>query len=991
MFRSPFLAAPGRSPRYPAFRIAFIFLFCIVGCGKQPPPESSTSYRRRRATLESTAQAIREKRWADADAMLRELTIAAPDDLQIGVLRVESLQSQGRVQDAIDELLRLADLHLDQEHLLRAQAAEILFDNQQYVSAISLLRRVTKDQPHRHAIRSRLAEMLNARGFRHEANNELRYLAGRIPLTFRELVALINPMSTWVTFEERPNITDTQLVERSGVLNVVAALRSRGEVRDALAVLEQSQEFKQSLPPAVAMYGWLLAMSQDEAELKSWVESAPVESRDYPAYWLAVGNLMLRDDPSTSVVCYLAAIRMEPHCTEAVDGLAQALQKQALSKEYRRVRQRRVDLAEVQSLGRKIVNNRATDPAFGIEMGRLLNELGRPIESLAWQESTIARVASRAPQLAILAEHKVKVLRRRPSCQVESRVLIELESPPIDRVFAKLGEVTQQSSVNSVAKSIQTNQPDTLPTPSQPTFVNVAEQVGLRFHYQNGPSSIKKAFRLFESLGSGVACLDFDLDGNTDLYLGQAGGDPPLQPSEHSNRIFRLASKRFIDVTEESFLPSFEYTLGVTSGDWNQDGFPDIVVGNLGVNELWINQGDGTFLPFEPTKEWSNGAFTTSIGIADLDRDSLPEIIEINYVDDDRVFRPIEYDTSGKPILLPGPKQFRPGLDRVFHAVGDGTARVETLGQASDASTGLGLMIADFDHDARNELFIANDQNPNQLWEAEDPWTDFAPALGLAYGTGGRPMACMGIAAADFDGNGWLDLHVTNFLDESSNLFLQTPSQTFVDRALAYQLDRSTLAMVGFGTQAFDYDNNSTADLVVGNGHIEDFRDQGKPFSMPTQILSRATRGFRVADVRGDSAYWDAEHLARGVATVDWNRDGRVDLVVTDLAEPIALLENRTEDVGNWMQLRLVGVKTERDAIGSRVTIAHDSASTVTQVRTGDGYLCKNENILFIGLGDSHSATVEVFWPSGVLQRFNNLRANQRWLLIESESAPLLD
>ncbi|MEL6109186.1 MAG: FG-GAP-like repeat-containing protein [Planctomycetota bacterium] len=977
-----------RRPLQP--RVAALALLAfLVGCS-QPSPKPETAPIEDGGTLQAAADAIREERWAFAEEILRKRMIATPDNLEVGVLWVELLCGRGSTEEAANELLRLSRVHAAERHLLCAQAAELRFEMKRYDSAIAILRQVTAEQPHRHEIRSRLAEMLNARGLRHEANLELRFLAGRIRLTTKELIALINPMQTWVTFEDRPELSDREAILKAGALNVVAALRSRGEFRDALTVLSQSEEFERRLPAAIAMYGWMLAMNQDESSLRSWVASAPESARQYPAYWLAVGNLLLREDSSASIGCFIAALRLEPHCAEAIEGLAQAFQRQGQAESYQRARQHRVDLDEVRGLGRKLATtpDPMLDAALGIEMGRLLNALGCPIESLAWQETTIARVSPAAPQLGVLAAHKEKVLERLPEGHVESLTLVGVEPMPVRDLLMTVAEIASRSVDSLPPKYVVGDAPaqqNTLPRPETPVFVDIAEKVGINFRYQNAPVPVEKAFRLFESLGSGIACLDFDLDGYTDLYLAQAGGSPPDELSQHSNVLLRSVSGRSVEVTRPSLIASFGYSLGVTCGDWNQDGFPDIVVGNLGVNELWINQGDGTFRSIEPSSEWSSGMFTASLGLADVDGDALPDIVETNYVDDDAVFRPIEYDGSGKPILLPGPKQFRPAVNRVFSGVGDGTARTKTLGDANAASTSLGLLVTDFDGDGANEIFVANDQNPNQFWDA-DVTKELAPSLGLAYGTGGRQMACMGVAAADFDGNGRLDLHVTNFLDECSNLYLQNGSHQFVDTAVAFGLDRSTVSKVGFGTQAFDYDNNSTMDLIIGNGHIEDLRDQGKPFSMRTQILSRTPEGFSLANIQGDPTYWDSTHLARGVAITDWNRDGRVDAVVSDLTHSVALLENQTEPVGHWLHVRLAGTKSERDAIGARATVRYEGGATHAQVQTGDGYLCKNEHRLYFGLGDAQSATIVIDWPSGLTQRFDDVPANGRWLLVETQS-----
>ena len=247
-------------------------------------------------------------------------------------------------------------------------------------------------------------------------------------------------------------------------------------------------------------------------------------------------------------------------------------------------------------------------------------------------------------------------------------------------------------------------------------------------------------------------------------------------------------------------------------------------------------------------------------------------------------------------------------------------------------------------------------------------------------------MGCMGIAAADFDGNGRTDLHVTNFENEWSNQYMQDEEGFFEDLVVSMGLDESSYAMVGFGTQAIDYDNNRSIDLVVGNGHIDDHTREGRGFEMPTMMLTRDGPGFRQQIVRGDSEYWDAGHLSRALATCDWNRDGRTDIVVTDLMQPFVLLENQTPTDHHWIELQLVGTTSERDSIGATATLRFGGSEAFGTANTGDGYMAKNEAVLHFGLGTINSVDrLEIRWPSGREQVLRNLPADKRWLVVEGE------
>ncbi|MGB7328951.1 MAG: ASPIC/UnbV domain-containing protein, partial [Rubripirellula sp.] len=212
-------------------------------------------------------------------------------------------------------------------------------------------------------------------------------------------------------------------------------------------------------------------------------------------------------------------------------------------------------------------------------------------------------------------------------------------------------------------------------------------------------------------------------------------------------------------------------------------------------------------------------------------------------------------------------------------------------------------------------------------------------------------------------------------------------SGTFEDCVVSYKLDVVTRKMLGFGTQAIDYDNDTVWDLIVGNGHIEDQTEKDSLFAMPTQVLAGREDGFLLQQCAGDDDYWNSAHFTRGMAKCDFNRDGLVDVVATDLKKDVVLLQNQTVTDNHWIQLELVGTSSERDAVGARVTIEIESKALVQAVQTGDGYLSKNESALFIGLGRAESIDqVRVQWPSGAQSLYRDLTCNHRWLLLEDQA-----
>ncbi len=981
-------------------KLLLLGMLLALGCSQNAKkPQSST------ASLADAESAFRVGDLDRTEKILQQVLLENPSQLDAELLMSQVLVAKGELLLAAEFLIESSGPHTELRPRLLAQASDLFFQCGRYDQGIKLLGQVVDEYPKQYEIRRRLADALNEKGRRFDANEHLRFLAGRTRLSIRELTTLINPLLTWRSFSQKPDLQDGEFVQAAGMLNVVAALRANGEVREALSVLESSPQLDDNEPSTVAMKGWLLALNQRYEELEQWISSIDSSCKRFPAYWLAQGELMLHRSDDLAVACFAEALRREPGSVDAVQGLVQSASlfrsKEVPSAAWedsfsaQALDERLLLIRESAELARAINASPQRALQLSGEMGRVMNAMGRYSESLAWQEAVLDRVAPDSANVTAIRKHKIATLAKYPSGMNVNEVLCGLTVDEFNDLKSRLNSVTQRKRKSSAESTLLDAKPR-FAKASIAKFVNVAHEVAVQHRHVNSSPPVQKEFRLYEALGSGVACLDFDQDGLVDLYLGQAGCVPTKQHSSKTNHLYRNNGQRFSRRTAASGTSDFQYTHGVTAGDWNQDGFPDLLIANIGVNRLLLNQGDGTFQVVAGDgaglgdSSWRKGMTTMSMAIADMTGDAIPDIFEVNYVDDARVFDPIERKPSGEPIVLPGPKHFRAAGDRVFVTSPDGTLSAESLGDLTDvASTGMGLLVTDLDGDQANDVFVANDQNANQLWRraADGSWADVAVLQGCAYGAGGRPMACMGIATADFNDDGRLDLHITNFSKEPSNLYLQNEHSVFQDASISRGLDQMTLPMVGFGTQVLDFDNNSTVDIVIGNGHIEDFRAKGDRFQMPTQLVTPSQEGYQLVDVVGDD-YWQKEHLARAVAKLDWNRDGLVDIAVTDLIDDFVLLENRSPETGNYLQIRLVGTASERDAIGASVTVETKNASYLQAVQTGDGYLCKNEACLFFGLGKQESVDrVEIKWPSGACETIAGLKANRRHIVVEGLTA----
>ncbi|MEE2936345.1 MAG: CRTAC1 family protein, partial [Planctomycetota bacterium] len=522
-------------------------------------------------------------------------------------------------------------------------------------------------------------------------------------------------------------------------------------------------------------------------------------------------------------------------------------------------------------------------------------------------------------------------------------------------------------------------------------FKNVADEVGLSHTYQVASQAVPYRFALYQSLGGGIAALDYDLDGVIDIHLAQGNGEPPSMVGELSNILYRNVDGCLVNVTESAGVQDTRYSVGLTAGDWNQDGFSDLVVANIGNKVLLINNGDGTFQRQVFDQDTEHKILTSSVAMGDLTGDSLPDLFSLRYVEDIEMLDRPKMNEQGD-VLTVSPSSFQPGIDSIAVNDGSGNMLHQNVSDSSDdASTGLGVVIADWDGKPGNEIFVGNDIRANQLWRRSpdnNNWIDIAAVSGCALGVGAIETASMGIAVADFDGNGQRDIHITNFYQEPVSLFMNRGG-IFQDRCVQYRLHRDSATVLGFGCQALDYNLDGRPDLAVTNGNIE--KAPGEPLEQSPQLFVNLGDQFKLLDVEDSSAYWQGEYLGRGMAKLDFNLDGKQDLLITHLGSPTALMENQTETDHHWLSVQLVGVDSERDAIGAQVDVYAGEQSWTNWIVGGDGYLCRNEPVVFFGLADTTSVDrVVVTWPNGQQQTYPEIPIDRRILLIQNDPQAFL-
>jgi hypothetical protein len=520
-------------------------------------------------------------------------------------------------------------------------------------------------------------------------------------------------------------------------------------------------------------------------------------------------------------------------------------------------------------------------------------------------------------------------------------------------------------------------------------FVDVTAQSGVDFVHVNGSTG---ELLLPEVIGSGGALLDYDNDGDLDLFAVQGGplrpGNDALAPKSRLYRNDTVAGRvRFTDVTETSGISVTGYGMGAATGDFNNDGWVDLYVTAMGPNRLLRNNGDGTFADVTKPSGTADGRWSTSATFFDYDADGWLDLFVVHYVDFGLGMKRGCFAADSSRDYC-NPAVYAPVPDRLFHNNRDGTfADVSSrAGFLRSPARGLGVMAADFNGDGWSDLYVANDGDANQLWinrAGTGAFADEGLLTGVAVNRTGQAQGSMGIDAGDIDGDGDDDLFVTNLDNEGNTLYRNVGRSLFEDRSVETGLFR--LGFTGFGARFLDYDNDGWLDLVVANGAVRRSRQQAQqgdafPLRQRNQLF-RNERG-RFADVTGTAGpAFAGLHVGRGIAAGDLDNDGDTDLVVFNNSGPARLLLNDIGHRQHWLGVRALDGR--RDALQARITVVDGRGRTLVRRIQADGSYCAagDSRVLF-GLGaDQAPRTVRVEWPGGRVEEFRNLAVDRYWVL----------
>ncbi len=759
---------------------------------------------------------------------------------------------------------------------------------------------------------------------------------------------------------------------------------------EAEILLRRVVHERADLGEAQGRLGRIIVDRGDLAEFLLWRGRLAGAAADHPEVWFVQGLQAARLGQSEAVVrCCLEALQRAPNHLRAHLQLAGALERLGRHPDASRFARRGERLSELDNRLNELRNSSDIELMRAVATG--MGKLGRYWEAAGWS-------------------YVITQIRRDAQALQEMRHWLRLARHDIASV------AVEQRAANSLNLNDfplpKWPQPPSAPLPDRSAppggqtwdFVDVAKDVGIDFQYFEGTTEERRLEHIFNTMGSGFGVLDYDLDDWPDLYLAQANNwrDPRPQP-QYVDPLYRnRLGERFEEVARLARLNETGFSHGVAIGDVDQDGMPDVYVGNKGPNTLYLNQGDGTFRDATGESGTAGQEWSTSAAFADFNQDGLPDLYVLNYSLLQATAEKECTRATGEQVACT-PSELTAETDRLYLNRGDGTFRdisVES-GVTSTAAKGLGVVVWDYGGDGRLGIFVANDTMPNLLWTPLPADGSDVPKFreegivrGVAFDADGHAPASMGVAASDVTGDGRIDLFLTTFYGEAKVLFSQDEDGFFQNSTRPLGLRDPGFWMLGFGCQFADFDGDGWDDLAVTNGHVDQLSSQGTADRMPPQLFrNEQGKQFREVPREHLGAFFQQSYLGRGLATLDWDRDGRTDFAVAHLHAPFALVSNRSaaDDDHRPLVLRLIDRTGSRDPIGARVTVTAGGWQTNRLITGGDGFLVTNERRCHVSVPrDFETVNVKVSWPGKQKQTYTSIPVNCDVLLREGHDASIV-
>lgn len=960
-------------------------LVVLIGCDQrksvETPPDgdfspvegiaSSTNH------WETASRALTRGDLASADTALRQHLITAPND-------VKALELSGDVAAQLRDHARAvanyrAVLAVDgvapTNSLFSKLAVELMATGSAYQCLQVLQQRAAEypQNPEAHAESVGLAAML---GLADQALPSMRWLTQHGQGDPQLLQVLADPRRVeadgeWCSelLEENPS----DLRPEYGLAQVDDVKMRWDDVTNRLEpVLRRHPEFI----PAHNLYGLALVQQGRFDELNRWHERLPAAAQETAGYWMVAGLwARYREQPAQAARAFWTVLRIDqasypealPHLLFALNQIDRAIEAEQVSEQMvRRTNLRDRLKTHLEREGR------SQEAALGV--ARAMLDLGRVWEAEGW-----ARLAVSLPD-QIQADIRDQYMKIRSKLTVQT----PWQLPEYD-----LGKRMDLSDLPEVAwdRVVAVEPMRGLAQSGTFRFAEQAGERGLVHETKFAETPGVSGHSIYQSVGGGVGVIDFDLDGWPDLAVAVLDGRP-LQLDSAPNRLFRNLDGQFVEVTTPASYHDRGFGQGICVGDFNEDGFPDLLDANIGRNCLYRNNGDGTFSEVSLQVGLDGEHWTTCGLIADIDGDGVADLYEVAYCAGKQ---PYEKECrSNKGLATCVPLDFDPEPDRVWRGRGDGTFEdVTSEWMVQDSpGRGLGIVAAQLDSYPGIDLYVANDMTVNHLWSTrgdKDGLVDVGLLSGLGVSGQSQSQASMGIAAGDPDGDGDLDLFLSHFANDHNTFYEQIAPGFWADRSFQVGLAQPSMPMLGFGTEWADFDNNGSLELVIANGHVDEVEGSETLYRMPPQLF-HLDEGQRWVEANHESlgSYFSRDQLGRALVTLDADRDGRVDLAITEIYGPLALLINQSVQAGNSVDFTFTSTTGQRDAVGTKLSCRVGGRDVTRQLSAGDGYMCSNQRRLHFGVGDvGELEEVVVTWPSGRRESFGTLPVQFSYRIVE--------
>ena len=529
---------------------------------------------------------------------------------------------------------------------------------------------------------------------------------------------------------------------------------------------------------------------------------------------------------------------------------------------------------------------------------------------------------------------------------------------------------------------------------SDVTFRDITRQAGIHFVHNNAAYGKKY---LPETMGPGVAFIDYDNDGWPDIFLVNGTSWPGQSSKRSTPKLYHNNHNgTFTDVTHKAGLDIELFGMGVAVGDYDNDGFEDIFITALGQSRLFHNNGNGTFTDVTQKAGLAGPQeFSTSAAWVDYDKDGKLDLVVGNYVQWS-IAGDLYCTLDGKGKSYCTPESYKGASIRLWHNRGDGTFEdvTQRAGVGDPTSKTLGVAILDYDNDGWPDILLSNDTQPNKLYRnnGNGTFTEKAVVAGVAFSEDGVARAGMGVDAADYDHSGAPSILITNFANQMVSLYHNEGRGLFVDEAPRSDVGRDSLLTLGFGCFFFDYDLDGWPDIFIANGHIDSDIERVQPnvkYAMPPHLFRNLGKGNFQEVTKSLGKSFSTPRVGRGAAYADINNTGRLDLLLSTNGGPAYLFLNEVTGgaaANKSLRVKLVGTKSNRDGIGAIVKLTSNGVTQSQMLRSGSSYLSASELVLTFGLGQSDKVdSLEVRWPSGQTDKLSNVTAGQTITVTESK------